>query len=587
MHLKRKSQKSEISKKAVFVGDGIKQLDIMGEKFKFNYERQGGKYRTRLGGLVSIIVAALSLVFLVIISRQYFDTSSPVVTTTRELSTSQSFNIVGKELFSGVAVSFVNVLQSQILSFMTMKAQLMRKSFDPRTNTTKTVPLKMIRYISCSASKDQFIIDLLKKSIEDVNLEQFICPVFKEVENNVTLSSDPEKFSSTYLSFKFYPCSLPDRNQCFPLQLGYAFQPIIPKISNLVSPSNYEDPLAFHWEIGSYIADMTRTRSSTYLLQLNRIIDDRSVLGKAKTKEEYGIFRELSTDSWERNMTQNYCTTAMIDAGECDAYVELVYQIDKEVVITKRRYKKIPVVLGEFGGVLKLLTTAFVILSFYYSRSIKSFLFNQGFGIEKCKAEKIMDKTLEGLGVLGDEKNQGNGLDAPQDKVIDPRNQGEGKFSKKNKFLQNSGSLLKKYKKQAIHTKTDIVELAKKINLVDILDGAYLKKHHEILLPLVTLISDQTTDQFREAQAPDLVVSSKNSKKEQEEKNTKPENKNQDHEVNTVKSKPAEAPELKIDELSEDQKNYAIIKQLKPQNHLESILTKQILSYLSVVYEHE
>ena len=359
----KKSQQPKNCQKAVFLEEGIKNLDIMGEEYQLRYTKRGGKYQTKLGGCVSIIVTILALVLLVFVSTQLFDTTSPVVTTSRELSSSsQSFNIVGQDLFSGFALSFKEFLETKFVDLITMKMQLMRKSFDPRTNTTKTEPIKTIRYVSCSQASDQSIIDLLKKLVNDLNLNQYLCPVFNEVDNNVTLRSDPQNFSSTYLSLKIYPCSLPDPSQCSPIKPGENMRLIIPQITNLVSPSNYEDPVAFRWKVTNVLIDSVRARLNTHLLQVNRIVDDRSSWNKPKTKVEYGVFRPFITDSWERNMTQVYCTTAMIDSGECDEYLEITYEMDNEVVITNRRYKKMPAVLGEFGGMLKLLTTAFVIL---------------------------------------------------------------------------------------------------------------------------------------------------------------------------------------------------------------------------------
>ena len=64
-------------------------------------------------------------------------------------------------------------------------------------------------------------------------------------------------------------------------------------------------------------------------------------------------------------MSQIYCTTAMIDNGDCEEYFDYVYEMSNEVVIISRRYKKIPVLMGEIGGVLKILTSVFAILSFY------------------------------------------------------------------------------------------------------------------------------------------------------------------------------------------------------------------------------
>ena len=256
----RKTQKEENSEGGVFQEDGIKNLDIMGEKFKFNYKREGGKYQTRLGGCLTIIVTALALMLLVFTSRQYFDTSSPSVTTTRELSSSQSFNVVGKNFFAGFLVYDGDSMTTNFSHFMTLRVKLMRKSFDPQKNTTKTEPIKTINYIPCDQSKDQSIIDLLKKMIDDIILSQYICPVFEELDNNVTLSSDPLNLSSTYLSLKVYPCSLADRSQCTSSQPWDFYTVFIPQISNLVSPTNYENPVAFNWKLLSYPFDMIETR---------------------------------------------------------------------------------------------------------------------------------------------------------------------------------------------------------------------------------------------------------------------------------------------------------------------------------------
>ena len=454
----RKSRELESSKKFTFGGDGIKNLDIMGEKFKFNYERKGGKYRTRLGGCVSIVVAALSLVFLVFISTQYFDTSSPIVTTTRELSSSQSLNIVGQDLFSGIALSHTEFLETQFFNLITLRFQLMRKSFDPRTNTTKTEPIKTIKYTSCAQSTDQSVIDLLKKVVNDVNLNQYICPVFKEVDNNVTLSSDPQNFSSTYLSLKVYPCSLPDRSQCYPVKATETMRLIIPKISNLVSPSNYEDPVAFRWKVTVFLIDMTRTRYHRDILEINQITDDRSFFQKPQVKAEYGLFKIETTDFRERDVTQLYCTPSMIDSGECEEFVNFVFEMDNEVVITKRRYKKIPQLIGEFGGILKLLTTTFVIISFYYTKSIKRFLFKRAFGIEKSTAKHLVKKVRKSL-QIDNQKNEGSHLGKPKEKG--GGHQAEGCLSKKI-IAKNYDSAPKEIEKESINPKSNLVELAKK-----------------------------------------------------------------------------------------------------------------------------
>ena len=587
MNQDRNFQGTENSEKS---RGGIKNLDIMGEKFKFNYKKEGGKYQTRLGGCITIVVAVLALILLAFTSSQYFDTSSPVVTTTRELSTSaQSFNIYGKELLSGTGVAFMNVLQPQILNFITMKAQLIRNTFDPQTNTTKTEVSKNIRYIPCSQiTEDQSTIDLSRRMIPDADLTLFLCPLFKEVDNDVTLSSDPQNFSSTYLSIKVYPCSLPDPRLCYPIGPGVDLTLVFGHNSNLISPSDYDNPVAFRWVMYIPIIDITRTKSFRETLQQNKIIDDRSFFKKNVVKAEYALFSPLTTDSWERDMTQQYCTTAMIDSGECQEYLEFVYEMDNEVVITKRRYKKIPALLGEFGGMLKLLTTAFVILSVYYTTAIKLFLFNQVFGMEKSKATKILKRAVRGL-VIQSKKSQGRNKKGYAE-VRDEGSHQEPKtriLLEKNKSGQIIESSLKTYRKRLINSKIDVVELVQKMSLADLLKSASLEKHHKILLPLVILGANLCKNKLRRASASDLKEVSKKPKNGQNEKVHFPEKKDQDREANYLKANSIEVLRQRTGDLSIDQKNYAIIKQLRPQNSLEGIINKQILSYLSTVYEQE
>ena len=578
-----KSQESENSEKPIFVGDGIKNLDIMGEKFKFHYTKQVGRYQTRLGGFISILVIALSFAALVFVSSQYFDTTSPIVTTSRELSTeTQSFNVYGKDLFSGTAIGFRNVFQTTMANLVTMKGEIFQKTINTQSNSTKIQKIKTFNFIPCpQITEDPSLINLVKKIVEGANLNIFLRPHFKEVDNNVTLSYDPQTLSSTYLTVRVYPCSLPNRNECYPIVTGYDLRMTTGENSNLIQPSNFKNPVAFRWIPSSSIVDITRTKSFRYVLRQNKIIDDRHFLKNPETKAEYGLFKLLSTESWERDMTDQYCTTAMIDADECTAYMEFIHEMDSEVVITRRRYKKIPALLGEFGGMLKLLTTAFVILSFYYTKAIKSFLFNQVFGVEKSKASKIIKRATKNLDLPNLRETENHGLEVPLAK-LSHRKKKKGLIDQKKPNSRKSIEVdRKKSFDEAIKTITDVVGLAQKMNLVDLLKGASLSKHHQILLPIVLLNAKLCDDQNRGPSGPGELVKPKNDEKVD---NYLP--KNKDIGANK-KSSMVPSRGKKTEEFSADLKTYRAIKPLHPRNHLEGMFNQQILRYLSPIYEAE
>ena len=148
-----KKSKDPSVKKVDIEFDWILNLDIMGERFKFNYSKTGKRFKTIGGGVLTILVTILSLAALILIFSQYFDTRSPVVTTVRELSSSaQSFNIYEKDLFPGITVGFMNVYEPlKMNNFITIRGQLVQKTFDPQSNTTHIDLSRNYNYIPCSS----------------------------------------------------------------------------------------------------------------------------------------------------------------------------------------------------------------------------------------------------------------------------------------------------------------------------------------------------------------------------------------------------------------------------------------------------
>ena len=382
------------------------------------------------------------------------------------------------------------------------------------------------------------------------------------------------------MTVKVYPCSLPDRKDCFPIKADLSVEITTGDNSNLISPSNYGNPVGFRWITSTYIIDTTRTKSLRYSLEQNEIRDDRSSLKKPHVKAEYGVFKLETTDSWTRDESQFYCTTATIDAGECEEYLEFVYEMDNEVIITRRRYRKIPALLGEFGGILKLLTFVFTILSFYYSVTIRSFLFNQVFGIEKSKAAKIIKKSFEAL--VQDQKNKKDFELAPH--ALNNRN---NVLLSKKRPKKNSGSSLQLERtfSEVIKSKTSILEIFNRMHFTNVLKEASLKDHHRVLLPLVLLRLKNTPSENGSSRPQRLSHNSQpNFEAEKKGKNCK--NILSKDQKPGVERSPKEKEQQNVD-LAEDQKIYNGLKNVKPRNVFEGMFNEEILRYLSTVYEQK
>ena len=192
----------------------IRSLDIMGERFKLHYTKTAKRFKTRLGGVITLLVIFLSLIALVVVLSEYFDTSSPVVTTVRELSRSaQSYNLFDKSLIAVVMVAPDGQLfeLNKMKNYMTVQAQFVKKTFNRTTNTTEISISKRFNYIPCSEiTEHDSLLALFQTAGRGVDPRSVLCPHYKEVNNKATISFDPKNLDSEYLSVKFYPCTLLD-----------------------------------------------------------------------------------------------------------------------------------------------------------------------------------------------------------------------------------------------------------------------------------------------------------------------------------------------------------------------------------------
>ena len=557
----------------------------MGERLKMNYSRTSSRFKTRIGGCITILITLLGLASLILISAQYFDTSSPVVTTSLELLRSaQSMNIYGKELISGYSVGFNSVYEPlKMNTYMTIKGQLIERTFDPTTNSIKTEVSKEFGYIPCSYLKDgDPAKELVRKLIAAADIRIIICPNFEDAGNDVTLSSDSENLSSSYLSIKIYPCSLPNKNECRPVTQIFGAEVTLAEILNRLSPSEYDNPVVLSWIHPRYVIDITRTKSFRYSLQQNKIIDDRHFFRKPEIKAEFGTFTHTATDNWPRDMTQLYCSTAMIDDGECEEYFDFVYEMGNDVKIVTRRYKKIPVLMGEAGGVLKLLTSVFVLVSLFYSRLIKSFIFRQVF---RTKLETLVQMKQ----IINREERKSLG-DVQDDEKRKKENLRKlGKIKGKQKNVENSADVEAQAKesiREEVDSKIDIVELVKKMKLVDLLSKASLKQNHRILLPLVLLTKKQSQEEkpgrsLRQDQrfAPQMTRQAPRTGKGLFSKKEVP-----DEDLNSSSNQTSERDRQQFRECK---RIYQGLKEVTPKNSIERICSQQILSTLSLIFEEE
>ena len=126
---------------------------------------------------------------------------------------------------------------------------------------------------------------------------------------------------------------------------------------------------------------------------LNRVLDDTSIVGAAKIKLEYGSGTLAATDTSSRDTTNTHCVAGeenKLVSFSCTEYLKIGYRAVPQMMVMRRAYKKLPTILGEFGGVFKLMTTVVIFLySLYSARKMRGYFENQIFGLSEKGAQEL------------------------------------------------------------------------------------------------------------------------------------------------------------------------------------------------------
>ena len=333
------------------------------------------------------------------------------------------------------------------------------------TQASNITSFRSFDYKPCSEIKDPKITGFVDSVVSlpgfrDLNT----CPDFRGLEKD--FKAVTSESTGKVVSIKVYPCSLPDPSQCAPaqqinvlnLQFGYPYK--------VLKPSDYKNPVDNLPRRSGIRIDPRATKSSKEIINRNLVYGDTTSLIPAKLKEEYLTIHTDSIDFSLRDQTQLHCSREEIDKGvrgNCQEYVSFDYIPSSEVVVTTRNYKKLTTLLGEFGGILKIITTAaFFVYGVYSMMKIKSIIAGIILG---CKTEP--DHNLRNLVY----KKKGD--------VREKRPSSEEK-----KF--------QKLVERFVSRRSNVDNLMQKLNLLELIEKAVFKGHEKTLVPLVLLRAERS-----------------------------------------------------------------------------------------------
>ena len=305
-----------------------------------------------------------------------------------------------------------------------------------------------------------------------------VCPDFRGLEHEFKQLINYVTFDSNTIKIKVYPCSLPDPSQCasaaeiMALHMEYAYP------FKLLKPSDFKNPIESVPLQNIIKADPRTTKVIMENIKRNKVFDDTYSLVPATLKEEYLTLQRSSLDFGMRDVSQLHCDRAEVEKGirgRCQEYISFEYKATQEVIVTTRSYKKLTTMLGEFGGILKIITSAaFFIYGVYSMRKVKSLMTGIIFGAEDGK-EKTLQNLVEGK----------KGSSQSITKVEKIKEKGEKNQQSKN------GESYEELVSRFVSRRSNVDSLMEQLNLLELMSKVIFSEEEKTLVPLVLLKSEQ------------------------------------------------------------------------------------------------
>ena len=462
---------------------GIQNLDFLGDKFKIGYSTLTGKFQTKLGGYLTILMGILSISMFFVVMSQFFKKDAPVVMTSTEFGSKVvSFNLYENNLYLPLGwMSQGKVSRAEnITRFVTIMAIVNSVTFHPQSESGfEVTPYRVFEYVPCSQIEDPKMKDFVQEVVSLPGTDKFMaCPDFKGMQDDFVVSDNYQNYTFKWASIKVYPCSLEDKSNCASAEEIKTLNAQYGHPLKLLQTSDYDNPVRSAPPRRSINVDPRTTKVIKEVIRRNRILDDTMSMVAPTLKAEYASMTEESIDYKKRTEAQIYCSKAQImkgPAGGCQEYLTYDYVPSGEIIVTRRSYKSITMMLGEFGGILKIITTVvFFLYGVYSLRKVKSILGGIIFNTDDQKLKKLIEKK--------------DPLSKSPETVVRVQKQED-----ENTETHSSVSRPKynEIVEELIKDRSNVDSFMQKLNFIDLIEKAVFKDHERALLPVVLLKAKQ------------------------------------------------------------------------------------------------
>ena len=350
-------------------------LDFNGTEFDLEFASKNGKFQTKLGGYLTLILSFITILAFILSASQLFSDNSPVVNITPEYNPDEIImKLYDEDLAMPLMFKKGNKLISstqELSKYFTAKVFSGLSDFDTDKGKFVYKWIHEFPVIPCSqvAQKNSRITELVDQLFkQSESLKKFLfCPDLGDKAEFFILSTGEETLARGFTRVRIYPCSLPDSSKCAtPAELDDV-EVTFYSNNKILEASNFDEPVKYSPKKHKLKVDRTTRKFLKYYFDVNVIVDDSNQIRAGKTKARFTTVNLEGDNRRTRDPSIIHCTPEEIAKGffnRCNYLLDLQLIPRKSIIKIRRSYKKASAMLAEFGGYLKLILT---VIFFVYS----------------------------------------------------------------------------------------------------------------------------------------------------------------------------------------------------------------------------
>jgi len=436
-----------------FISHLIKNRDGLGDEFAMNFKGQD-RHKTCIGGCFTILTLVITYSILYKMIGDYFKTTDPDVRQNIEISsTYPNMDLYAQNLgymFSLDDYSY-SVDVDELEKYVTIVGRVLYVVSDPKKDNGKDYRESYIIFEPCK-NKNDTLNQFFVKEAENYTRDFGLCMKLDNT-SDYNIISKVSELPYKYIEINVYPCTLEDTTECVAEKSFESLSLILGQVTKNFDPSNKTNPVTSSSNLDTiYTFDLKNTLYTHQVFKKTEINDDAWDFYDAAVKTEFIDVDKTTTFIKSRPETQLSCKEEdlLTDEPICMPYFSFVLRSGGSKLKITREYKKILVVLSDFGGFIDIL--ALIIASFFL-----------------CCRENTFDRFLKKSILKNNDKEIERFLKRQMRKID----------------LQEAASAVVEEKQEAIN-------LFETMNDMEVLRKIIFKPHMQVLLPVVLLLEKST-----------------------------------------------------------------------------------------------